>query len=133
MPILLEIFAVAIVAIFVAKLVAPSRREVASSASSRCGSQRVRSGCSSPTPYMMEDGSQVVAGRLVLDTLQHIDAGTFWTFMALAAGIKFVGLLASMYRWLLLLRGQAIELPVPTHLRLVPDRPLHRHVLARQR
>ncbi len=59
----------------------------------------------------MEDGSQVAAGRLVLDTLGQIDAGTFWLFCAVAAGIKFVGILASMYRWKLLLSGQSIELP----------------------
>jgi arylsulfatase A-like enzyme/uncharacterized membrane protein YbhN (UPF0104 family) len=62
-------------------------------------------------PVTMEDGSRVVAGRLVLDTLQNLDAGTFWTFVALATGIKFVGILASMYRWRLLLVGQSIVLP----------------------
>jgi len=62
-------------------------------------------------PVTMEDGSKVAAGRLVLDTLGRIDATTFWLFCAAAAGIKFVGILASMYRWKLLLRGQEIELP----------------------
>ncbi|MCH2172658.1 sulfatase-like hydrolase/transferase [Myxococcota bacterium] len=62
-------------------------------------------------PVTDEDGNKVVAGRLVLDTLARIDAGTFWTFVGLAAGIKFVGILASMYRWTILLRGQSIELP----------------------
>jgi len=59
----------------------------------------------------LEDGTQVVAWRLVMETLKSIDAGTFWTFCALAAGVKFVGILASMYRWTVLLRGQSIELP----------------------
>ncbi len=62
-------------------------------------------------PVRLEDGSTEVAWRLVLATLDRIDAGTFWTFCALAAGVKFVGILASMYRWTVLLRGQAIELP----------------------
>ncbi|MEE2662931.1 MAG: sulfatase-like hydrolase/transferase [Myxococcota bacterium] len=59
----------------------------------------------------MVDGSQVVAGRLVLDTLEQVDAATFWLFCAAAAGIKFLGILASMQRWTILLRGQGIELP----------------------
>jgi arylsulfatase A-like enzyme/uncharacterized membrane protein YbhN (UPF0104 family) len=62
-------------------------------------------------PVRLEDGTSVLAYRLVLDTLSRIDAGTFWTFCALAAGVKFIGILASMYRWTLLLRGQGIELP----------------------
>jgi uncharacterized protein (TIRG00374 family) len=62
-------------------------------------------------PVTMQDGSKVVAGRLVLDTLASLDARTFVLFCALAAGIKFVGILASMYRWQLLLRGQSIDLP----------------------
>ncbi len=62
-------------------------------------------------PVKLEDGSTVVAWRLVADTLAGIDHRTFWTFCALAAGIKFVGILASMYRWTILLRGQGIDLP----------------------
>jgi arylsulfatase A-like enzyme/uncharacterized membrane protein YbhN (UPF0104 family) len=62
-------------------------------------------------PVTLEDGSKEVAWRLVLNSLDQIDAGTFWTFVALSAGVKFVGILASMYRWTILLRGQAIELP----------------------
>ncbi len=62
-------------------------------------------------PVTLEDGSRVAAGRLVQSTLAKIDAGTFWAFCGLAAGVKFVGILASMYRWTLLLRGQGVELP----------------------
>jgi uncharacterized membrane protein YbhN (UPF0104 family) len=62
-------------------------------------------------PVTMEDGSKKIAGALVLETLANIDATTFWTFCALAAGVKFVGILASMYRWTVMLRGQSIELP----------------------
>ncbi|HSJ95536.1 MAG TPA: lysylphosphatidylglycerol synthase transmembrane domain-containing protein, partial [Myxococcota bacterium] len=57
------------------------------------------------------DATHVSAGRLILAQLDFIDAGTFWTFVGLAAGIKFVGILASMFRWQTLLRGQRIELP----------------------
>lgn len=52
-----------------------------------------------------EDGNKVVVGCLVLDILLRIDAGIFWTFVGLAAGIKFVGILAFMYCWMLLLWG----------------------------
>ncbi len=62
-------------------------------------------------PVKLEDGSHVVALRLIADTLSEIDAGTFWTFVACGTGIKFVGILASMQRWRVLLMGQGIELP----------------------
>jgi arylsulfatase A-like enzyme/uncharacterized membrane protein YbhN (UPF0104 family) len=62
-------------------------------------------------PVKLEDGSRVVALRLIADTLAGIDAATFWTFLALGTGVKFVGILASMQRWRVLLRGQGIELP----------------------
>ncbi len=59
----------------------------------------------------LEDGSQIAAWRLIADQLKTLDAASFWPFVALAAGIKFIGILSSMLRWLLLLRGQGIELP----------------------
>ena len=62
-------------------------------------------------PVTVADGSKMVAYRLVLQTLAGIDHVTFWSFCALAAGIKFVGILASMVRWTILLRGQGIVLP----------------------
>ncbi|UCE85163.1 MAG: flippase-like domain-containing protein, partial [Deltaproteobacteria bacterium] len=62
-------------------------------------------------PVAVDDGGTVVAWRLILEQLQGIDAGTFWTFVAIATGIKFVGMLSSMYRWMLVLRGQGVELP----------------------
>jgi len=58
-----------------------------------------------------DDGEHVTAFRAIIDYLPKIDPVTFWQFVALAAGIKFVGILASMYRWLLLLQGQGIRLP----------------------
>ena len=62
-------------------------------------------------PVKLEDGSREPALKLIWETLGGIDATTFWLFLACAAGIKFVGILASMQRWRVLLRGQGIELP----------------------
>jgi arylsulfatase A-like enzyme/uncharacterized membrane protein YbhN (UPF0104 family) len=62
-------------------------------------------------PVTLEDGSRVAAGRLVLDTLSSLDATTFAIYCGLAAAVKFLGILASMYRWQILLRGQDILLP----------------------
>src|SRR5512134_1377091 len=58
-----------------------------------------------------KDATHVAAWRLIVAQISLIDARTFFTFVALAAGIKFVGILASMYRWLVLLRGQGIDFP----------------------
>ena len=62
-------------------------------------------------PIALEDGTRVAAWRLIEQQLARIDAATFWTFVGLATGIKMIGMLSSMYRWLLVLRGQGIELP----------------------
>lgn len=62
-------------------------------------------------PIAMEDGTKVVAWQLIAQQLNQIDAATFWTFVAIATSVKMVGMLASMYRWILVLRGQGIELP----------------------
>jgi glycosyltransferase 2 family protein len=58
-----------------------------------------------------DDGTHVTAFRAIADYLPNIDAAVFWQCVALAAGIKLIGILASMYRWQLLLAGQGIELP----------------------
>jgi len=62
-------------------------------------------------PMKNEAGEQVIALRLIADTLSKIDAGTFWLFVGIATGIKVVGMLSSMWRWKLMLVGQGIELP----------------------
>jgi len=108
--ILLEILAVAILAILTAKLVPQPWRGRLLNVFKAWVTVRAF-WLLLAHPVTLEDGSKVAAGRLVLDTLANIDAGTFWTFCGLAAGIKFVGILSSMYRWTLLLRGQSIELP----------------------
>jgi len=58
-----------------------------------------------------DDGGRVTALRAIADYLPQIDAATFWRYVALAAGIKLVGILCAMYRWQLLLEGQGIAFP----------------------
>ncbi len=58
-----------------------------------------------------EGTHHVAAWRLILAQIGLIEARTFWAFVLLAAAVKFVGILASMTRWRLLLLGQRIELP----------------------
>jgi len=59
----------------------------------------------------MDDGKMTPIFELIRDQLSGIDAGTFWLFVSLATGIKMIGMLSSMLRWQLMLRGQEIELP----------------------
>jgi len=56
-------------------------------------------------------GGTVPAWDLMLELLRNIDPVVFWTFAGIGAGVRFLGVLASMYRWRLVLRGQKIELP----------------------
>ena len=56
-------------------------------------------------------GGFVPAWDLMVDLLQSIDPVVFWTFAGIGALVRFLGVLASMYRWQLVLRGQKIELP----------------------
>jgi hypothetical protein len=49
-------------------------------------------------PITMEDGTRVIAWKLIQQQLALIDAATFWTFLAIATGIKMIGMLSSMYR-----------------------------------
>jgi arylsulfatase A-like enzyme len=62
-------------------------------------------------PVADGSGDRVPAWTLILDQLNSIDATVFWTFAAIGAAIRFLGVLASMYRWQLVLLGQKIELP----------------------
>lgn len=62
-------------------------------------------------PIEIKPGETVIALQLIRDQLSQLDARIFWTFVALATGIKGVGMLSSMVRWQLMLRGQRIELP----------------------
>ena len=63
------------------------------------------------TGKVPEGTTHLAAWKLIWAQIGLIDARTFWTFGAAASAIKFVGILSSMYRWLVLLRGQGIELP----------------------
>ena len=58
-----------------------------------------------------DDGRSVTTFAAIREYIPNINMDDFWMFVALAAGIKFVGILASMYRWVLLLKGQGIVLP----------------------
>jgi uncharacterized membrane protein YbhN (UPF0104 family) len=57
------------------------------------------------------EGRRVTTFTVIQAFLPKIDLAVFLRFVVLAAAIKLVGILASMYRWVLLLRGQGIELP----------------------
>ncbi len=62
-------------------------------------------------PMKMEDGTIAPAWSLVLDVIRNIDAFTFFSFLLIGAAIRFVGIMGSMLRWQLVLRGQDIEMP----------------------
>ncbi|MFQ5415466.1 MAG: sulfatase-like hydrolase/transferase [Myxococcota bacterium] len=110
MLVLLEIFAVAVAALLVGRLVAQPWRGRSLNVLKAWVTVRAF-WLLLAHPVTMEDGNRVVAGRLVMNTLGDLDAATFWTFVLLASVTKFAGILASMYRWRLLLVGQAIVLP----------------------
>src|ERR1051325_194011 len=56
-------------------------------------------------------GGKVPVWRAIANHIAEMNPATFWTFVLLGTAIKLVGIVASMYRWQLLLRGQGIELP----------------------
>lgn len=58
-----------------------------------------------------KDATHVAAWRLIVAQIALIELGPFLLFVGAAAAVKFVGILASMYRWTVLLRGQGIEFP----------------------
>lgn len=62
-------------------------------------------------PMENEAGEKVIALTLIRESIANIDARTFWLFVGIATSIKMVGMVSSMYRWQLMLRGQQIELP----------------------
>lgn len=62
-------------------------------------------------PVVDPEGLTVPAWKLILDLLGNIDPVTFWTFLLVGSAVRFAGVMASMYRWQLVLRGQGIELP----------------------
>jgi uncharacterized membrane protein YbhN (UPF0104 family) len=56
------------------------------------------------------DGMTIYA--VLREQLRDLDAATFALYVLLAMGLKLVGIAASIGRWMLMLRGQDIELPV---------------------
>jgi uncharacterized protein (TIRG00374 family) len=49
--------------------------------------------------------------RAIIEYLPDIEAETFWMFIIWAVVIRLFGVLCSMYRWYLLLKGQGIHFP----------------------
>jgi uncharacterized membrane protein YbhN (UPF0104 family) len=110
MKILLEILVVALVALAVSRLAAqPWRGRLFSALKLWLTVRAVW--LLSVWPMTLEDGSVVPAWELVIQTARQIDGRIFWTFLGLAVGVKLIGIGSSMYRWLLILRGQQIEFP----------------------
>jgi arylsulfatase A-like enzyme len=62
-------------------------------------------------PMENEAGETVPALTMISEAVSKIDARVFWFFVCIATGIKMIGMLSSMLRWQLMLRGQKIELP----------------------
>ncbi len=58
-----------------------------------------------------EAGNPQTTLEVIREFLPRIDLTRFFEFVLFATLIKFVGILASMWRWTLLLRGQGIDLP----------------------
>lgn len=57
-------------------------------------------------------GAKISTFEAIRRELPEIDARTFWTFCALAAFIKFIGIACSLARWHTLLRAQGIRFPI---------------------
>ena len=90
MKILLEILAVALVALAVSRLaVQPWRGRFFAALKLWLTVRAVW--LLSVWPMTLEDGSVVPAWKLVIQTAQQIDARIFWTFLGLAVGVKLVG------------------------------------------
>jgi arylsulfatase A-like enzyme/uncharacterized membrane protein YbhN (UPF0104 family) len=62
-------------------------------------------------PMKTETGEVVPAWQLVVEVFRQMDARTFFVFGAVGALIRFAGVVASMVRWQLVLLGQGIEFP----------------------
>ena len=57
-------------------------------------------------------GAWISTFEAIRRELPEIDGATFWTFCALAAAIKFVGIACSITRWHTLLKAQGIRFPL---------------------
>lgn len=110
MSVLLEFLAVALLALANSRLVADPWRGRVSSALKLWLTVRMVY-LLSVWPVTLEDGTTAPIWQVVADTARAIDPSVFWSFIALAVGVKLIGIGSSMYRWLLILRGQGIEFP----------------------
>src|SRR5688500_16582159 len=59
-----------------------------------------------------ESGRWITTFEAIRQHLPRLEARTFWSFCALAAAIKFVGIGCSITRWHQLLRAQGIRFPL---------------------
>lgn len=62
------------------------------------------------------DGQRETIFAAIKTYLPQVDSKTFWTFCALAGGIKFIGVLFSALSWHLLLVGQKIRFQFWRHI-----------------
>ena len=110
MMILLEILVVAVLAVLAARLIPqPTRGRVMNVFKLYLTVRMVW--LLLAWPMKMEGGSIAPAWQLVLDVIQNIDAFTFFSFLLIGAAIRFVGIMGSMLRWQLVLKGQGVEMP----------------------
>jgi uncharacterized membrane protein YbhN (UPF0104 family) len=109
-PSLVEIASIAVLALLAARVPAPSWRRRALAVLKVWVTVRAFWLLLSH-PVALQDGSREAASGLVVRTVLDVGSAPFWTFCAIAAGVKFVGTLAAMFRWTILLRGQSIDLP----------------------
>jgi len=109
-PILLEVVLLGVLALLAARFVAQPWRARAFNALKAWLTVRILWALLMH-PVDLKEGGVVPAWRLIVDTVRDIDAGTFLVFVLLGTAIRMLGVLASMVRWQLLLRGQGIELP----------------------
>lgn len=59
----------------------------------------------------LQDGSRATVLKVIGQTVGNIEIETFLVFVVLSALVKFGGILASMKRWDILLKGQGIAFP----------------------
>jgi len=110
MPILLEILAVALLALLASRFVPqPWRGRLYDAIKVYLTIRMVW--LLLEWPVKDDDGQVVAAWRLVVDVVRGIEADTFWTFALVGAGVRFTGVLFSMLRWHLVLLGQGIRFP----------------------
>ncbi len=64
----------------------------------------------------VDDGDPVTILSAIRTYIPTVDGQTFWTFCALAGGIKIIGVLCSAWSWHMLLEGQRVRFPFWRHI-----------------